>query len=201
MDLRNLIETHFDLRRLSKDLDELGHPARLWAAYQWTHADMAALWEGAKGFRPIALDDFVPPTVGPLMEVIHHGKNSLPAFQFFQKRFCRPKQPPRDGTKGSLLGLNRQAISFVTGPGYFVAHPATDEGEVDVDYTMVPRERPETWPPIVPSSARLGRFIYHGTIDVMRGISSHVTIGRAKRKRGWMDAWFILVREDAKPGP
>jgi hypothetical protein len=35
----------------------------------------------------------------------------------------------------------------------------------------------------------------------MRGISSHVTIGRAKRKRGWMDAWFILVREDAKPGP
>jgi len=201
MDLRNLIETHLDLPRLSKDLDELGHPARVWAAHQWTRADMATLWEACKGFRPITLDDFMPHPVAPLVEVVHHGKNSLPAFTLFQKRFCKPKEAPPEGSAGVLIGLNRQTISFLTGPGYFVAHPATDPGEVDVDYTMVPREKAEAWPPIAPSSARLGRFIYHGTIDVMRGISSHVTIGRARRKGGWMDAWFILVREDPKLPP
>jgi hypothetical protein len=35
----------------------------------------------------------------------------------------------------------------------------------------------------------------------MRGISSHVTIGRARKKQGWMDAWFVLVREDPQPDP
>jgi hypothetical protein len=36
-------------------------------------------------------------------------------------------------------------------------------------------------------------------IDVMHGISSHVSIGRARKKHGWMDAWFVLVREDPQP--
>ena len=55
---------------------------------------------------------------------------------------------------------------------------------------------PEAWPAIVPNEARLGRFVYAGMIDVMRGISTHVSIGRAKKKKGYMDAWFVLVRED-----
>jgi hypothetical protein len=32
----------------------------------------------------------------------------------------------------------------------------------------------------------------------MRGLSSHVTIGRAKRKGRWLDNWFVLVREDPR---
>ncbi len=56
-----------------------------------------------------------------------------------------------------------------------------------------------TWPEIVPNSARLGRFVYYGMVDVMRGISTHVSIGRARKKSGWMDAWFVLVREDPQP--
>jgi len=203
MDLRNLIVTRVDIARLSKDLDELGHPGRLWAVHQWTPSDMAKLWDAAHGFRPITLDDFVPSSVEPLVEVIHHGKNSLGAFQFFEKRFCRPKEAPKDGEPPHLFGLNRQSISPATGPGYFVAHPAAGEGaaggEVDIDYTMLAKEKVPSWPPIEPAGARLGRFIYQGTVDVMRGISSHVTIGRARRKRGWMNAWFVLVREDPKP--
>jgi hypothetical protein len=84
----------------------------------------------------------------------------------------------------------------VTGPGYFVTHPSTDEGEVDIDYTQIPNEKPEAWPPILPNSARLGRFVYYGMVDVMRGISKNVSIGRARKASGWMDAWFVLVRED-----
>jgi hypothetical protein len=198
MELRNLIQPHLDLERLSKDLDDLGHSGRLWSVHQWTRSDMAKLWDATTESKPVSLDDFVPPSVEPLVEVVHHGKNSLPAFIYFQKRFCRPKDAD---AKDTLVGYNAQWHGAATGPGYFVAHPSAEPGTVDIDYTVTPKEKAEEWPPIEPSSARLGRFIYHGTIDVMHAISSHVTIGRAKKKSGWMDVWFVLVREDPKLPP
>lgn len=194
MDLRSLIDTHLDLARLSKDLDELGHPGRLWAVHHWTRADMATLWEAAKGLRPVTLDDYVPPGVGPLVEVIHDGKNSLPLFTHFQKRFCKPADP---GTKDAAYGYNHQSMSAFTGPGYFVMHPSTEPGEMDIDYTMVPKEKVTAWPPIV-NNGGLGRFVYRGMVDVMRGIATHVSIGRARKSQGWMDNWFVLVREDPR---
>jgi hypothetical protein len=193
MDLRNLIETHLDLPRLSKDLDEIGHAARVWSVRQWERTDMATLWEAAKGFRPVVLEDFVPPETPPLVQVIHDGKNSLPAHTIFQKRFCRPSDPSAEDT---LLGYNYQSLSPITGPGYYVAHPSTEPGEVDIDYTMLPREKPPEWPDIVGNDERLGRFVYYGMIDVMRGLSPHVSIGRARKRGHWMDAWFVLVRQD-----
>jgi hypothetical protein len=193
MELKNLIETHLDVPRLSKDLDDLGTPGRVWAVRQWTRANMATLWEAVKGFRAVTLDDFVAPAVPPHVQVIHHGKNSLPAHTHFQKRFAKPADPE---AKDQLVGYNFQTLSPVTGPGYYVAHPSSEAGEVDIDYTMIPKEKPEAWPPIVPNSVRLGRFVYYGMVDVMRGISTHVSIGRARKKHGWMDAWFVLVRED-----
>jgi hypothetical protein len=193
MQLQNLIEAHLDVPRLSKDLDELGHPGRVWAVRQWTRENMATLWDAVKDFHPVTLDDFVAPGVPPHVAVRHHGKNSLRAVTTFQKRFSRPMDPD---AKDMLVGYNFQTFSPFTGPGYYVAHPAADAGEVDIDYTMLPKEKPPSWPDIVPNSARLGRFVYDGMVDVMRGISSHVSIGRAKKQRGWMDAWFVLVRED-----
>jgi hypothetical protein len=193
MELKNLIETHLDLPRLSKTLDELGTPARVWATRQWTRDIQATLWEAAKGFRPVTLEDYVPADVAPHVEVITHGMNTLPAHNHFQKRFSKPADPE---AKDQLVGFNFQSLSAFTGPGYYVAHPASEAGEVDIDYTMTPKEKPEGWPAIRPNSERLGRFVYHGMVDVMRGISSHVSIGRARKKHGWMDAWFVLVRED-----
>jgi hypothetical protein len=181
MQLQNLIETH------------LGHEGRVWAGRQWTRANMATLYEAVKGFRPVTLDDYVPAGVPPLVEVITHGKNSLPAHSIFQKRFARPADPQ---AKDVLVGFNVQTMSPFTGPGYYVAHASSEAGEVDIDYTMIPREKPKPWPSIVPNSQRLGRFVYYGMIDVMRGLSAHVSIGRAKKKHGWMDNWFTLVRED-----
>jgi hypothetical protein len=193
MNLKILIEPRPDLPRLSKVLDELGHPARVWATRQWCRDTQAGLYEAAKGFRPVSLDDYVPPGTAPLTQVITWGMNTLPAHNHFQKRFCRP-------TAGDdLVGYNFQGLSGLTGPGYYMVHPAADAGEVDIDYTKEPTEKPDAWPDIVPNSARLGRFVYAGMIDVMRGLSSHVSIGRARKAHGWMDAWFVLVREDPKP--
>jgi len=199
MDLKNLIEPHLDLTRLGKTLDELGHSARVWATRQWTRGTQAKLYEAAKGFRPVSLADYVPEGTAPLTEVRTWGMNTLPAHNHFQKRFCKPGDPE---AKDRLIGFNFQGLSGFTGPGYYVAHPAGDEGEVDIDYTMAPTAtdgKPAEWPEVVPNSARLGRFVYYGMVDVMRGISTHVSIGRARKKDGWMDAWFVLVREDPQP--
>ncbi|HZU84754.1 MAG TPA: hypothetical protein VE987_17610 [Polyangiaceae bacterium] len=194
MDLKSLIETHLDVPRLSKDLDELGHWARVWSVDQWSRRDMATLWEACRGFRPVSLDDLVPPGTPPLVEVVHDGKNTLPAHTHFQKRICRPS---RSDPLGMLFGYNHQSLSAFSGPGYFVVRPSAEPGEVEFDYTLSPTEKPLDWPEIVPNRARFGRFVYEGIVDVVRGLASHVCIGRLRKGSAWMDTWFVLVREDA----
>jgi hypothetical protein len=198
MYLRNLIEPHLDLARLSRDLGDIGHAARVWSVRQWTREDMATLWDAAHRFRPVVLDDFVSPSIPPLVQVIHEGKNSLPAHTHFQKRFCRPSDP---ASTDVLFGYNHQSLAPLTGPGYYVAHRSIEVGEVDIDYTLIPREKPGEWPDIIPNEERLGRFVYSGMIDVMRGLSPNVSIGRAKRNGRFMDNWFVLVRQDQSSSP
>ncbi len=199
MDLTVLIQPSVDLPRLTRVLDELGHSGRLATVRGWDGRTLARLYEAAKGHHALTTEHFVPAAIGPLTEVIHHGKNSLPAFSHFQKRFARPdaaESPPKE-----LWGFNRQSNEAFTGPGYFVVHTEWDAGqvpgEVAIDYRRLPPGKVPSWPEIVPNSARLGRFVYAGMVDVMRGISNHVSIGRAWKQGKYMDAWFALVREDA----
>jgi hypothetical protein len=85
-----------------------------------------------------------------------------------------------------------------TGPGYFVAKPV-DARTIVVDYFDVPPDGaklPAGWPGVLPNSARLGRFVYFQMRDYMRGVSKHVTVGRANRGGKDVDNWFLLLRED-----
>jgi hypothetical protein len=195
MDLTVLMDP-LDLPRLASVLDGLGHAGRVANIREWDRELMSKLYEAAKGFKPVTLDDYVPPTTAPLTEVIHHGKNSLPAFTHFQKRFCKPQE---GGPEGTLYGFNFNTgfHSHFIGPGYYVAHKSPGDGEVDIDYTALPNAKPEPWPEIKPNVG-IGGLVYGGMIDVMRGISTHVSIGRAKKAKSgaWMDAWFVLCRED-----
>lgn len=190
-----------DLKRLHEVLDGLGHVGRVETIRGWGKDVQARLYEAAKGYKPLTLDDFVPPNLDPLVEVIHHGKNSLPAFTHFQKRFCKPK-PPEAGAEApaELWGYNHQTMAPVTGPGYYVTHLPEGrdgaEGEVDIDYRKIPPTKPAEWPEILPNEAKLGRLVYAGMVDIMRGVSTHVTIGRAMKGGKFMDAWFVLCRED-----
>ncbi|HEX7663224.1 MAG TPA: hypothetical protein VF407_01870, partial [Polyangiaceae bacterium] len=136
---------------------------------------------------------FVPPGTEALTEVIHYGKNSLPAFNIFEKRFAKPKD---EAKKDSLLGYNQQNLIWAIGPGYFEVHKAKKDGEIDIDYTKIPVEKVGTWPGITTNKVKLGRFVYEGMIDVMRKVSTHVSIGRATKGGKNMDAWFVLCREE-----
>lgn len=183
---------------LAGALDGLGEAARVQAVTGLRRKQLAALFEAAADAKPLALTELVPAEVPPRVEVIHEGKNSLPMFTRFQKRFCRPQD-----SSSELWGYNEQDLRPVTGPGYFVAHH-DGRGELVIDYRLLPpdrpSERPPGWPPIIPNSARLSRFIYNGTVDVLRRVSRHVSIGRAFRKGKAelkaMDAWFVLVRRE-----
>jgi hypothetical protein len=175
---------------VARALDDLSDDERFATITRLGHWQLAALYENAADNRPLALTDLVPAGVPAMTPVIHEGKNSLAAFTRFQKRFCRPAHHD-----GELWGYNEQDLRAITGPGYFVAHHL--EGSLVIDYRRLPPERAEGWPPIIPNSARLGRFIYHRTIDVMRRVSDRVCVGRAYRESRPMDAWFALVRRAA----
>ena len=137
----------------------------------------------------------VPAEVPPLTEVIHDGKNSLPLFSRFQKRFCRPAGPLGDT---ELWGYNEQAMRVFTGPGYFVAH-TPEERDVIIDYSRVPTAKPRA---LARDSLEL---CAPGALHLPRDPRS-VASGQSPRVRGArirgeqpMDAWFVLVRQEPAP--
>lgn len=185
-----------DMNAVQSYLDGLDNETRLAEVTSLGRKEQARLFDAAEGFRPVTLEHFVPSGEAPMREVVHHGRNSLPAFKRFAKVFCRPDAP----ANGEVWGYNRNPsfIETTVGPGYFVAHPHDKDGEVLIDYLRTPPRKPDAWPEILPNSARLSRFVYYGTQDVMRGVSEHVSIGRATKRGKDMSAWFVLCREDGR---
>ena len=179
----------FDLKEIRAALDVQSHDERLRAIRSLSGKAQAQLFDAAKGAYKLTLDDIVPPTVAPMHEVPHNGKNSLALFTHFAKVFCRPTAEAQE-----LWGYNRSGefVETFVGPGYYVAYAKGDE--VVVDYTRAPSGKPESWPTMLSNHARLGRFVYADMIDVLRAVSSHVSIGRAVRKGKEADNWFVLCR-------
>ena len=67
-------------------------------------------------------------------------------------------------------------------------------GKKDPAYeTAVQRELPGTQ--TICTGALDGNALAQ-SIDYLRRVSEHVSIGRERKKKGYMDAWFVLVRQD-----
>lgn len=197
MRLYTLLLGHHDdhsIPRIGSALDRMDARSRLFTVHSATREDMVTLWELMKG-EAVDADFFVPSGVEPLKEVIHHGKNSLPAFTHFQKRFCRP-----DDESGDIYGYNHGSTEGLTGPGYFVAHGT--EGEKDppstwvIDYTRIPPKKVATWPEIASNEGGVGALVYGRMKDYMRKVSTHVSIGKAYKEGKELGAYFMLCRED-----
>jgi hypothetical protein len=182
----------FAISKIAQALDTMDEETRVSTVTALGRNQLSALFEAAAVNSPVRLSDMVPTDIPAMTEVIHEGKNSLGVFTRFQKRFCRPPAEHPD----QLWGYNEQAMRTLTGPGYFVFH-RVESGELAVDYRGLPPGKLPQWPTIIPNSARLSFFIYNGTVDILRHVSKHVTIGRAYRKGRPMNAWFALVRRTA----
>ena len=184
-------EDPIDRVALAELLDDADHPQRVAAIRTFTGKQQANLWDACMG-HSTSLEDLVPPEHPAATEVIHVGRNSLPAFRDFEKRFSRDEA--RDD---AVYGYNEGATRPLIGPGYFVAHLDENRNEIGVDYLMVPPDGanlPDDWPTVVPNERGLQRFVYAGMVDYLRRTSDHVLIGRAWRKGRVTSNYFVLCR-------
>ena len=176
-------------------LDGLNHGERVAAIRSLRRREQRNLYESVDGFKPVGLEDLVPRAVVDFHTVIHYGKNSLPAFTHFEKRFFRPSSATGDGV-GELYGFNFQRMAPITGPGYFTAREVSDRGEVLIDYSEIPSMSPDEWPPIRSNDRGVASLVFGSLVDRIRGVSNHVTIGSAARGGKDLGSWFVLCRDE-----
>jgi len=196
--LLELVRGDAKIEEIASLLDGLGPSRRLEDIHSLGANEQKVLFEMAGASPPLDLSFFVPPSVPDRHEVVHYGKNSQPAFRFFQKRWCRP-----EGRNDQLYGYNETFVRPLIGPGYFVARATSTEGggrdrrgAVVVDYFKVPAGPvAEGWPEVRPNTKGLQRFVYAKTRDYMRRVSEHCSIGIAYRQERRVMGYFVLCRE------
>lgn len=177
------------LEEISSYLDSLNKDERIKQVITLNKKDQMRLWDLAENSKPLTLDYLVPKDAKPLEFFPFEGKNSLPMFTRFQKVFYFD-------SKKNICGYNNHAMMWFSGPGYFMVHmnPKNDK-EIQIDYTLIPKERPEGWPKIKSNDVFPAMFIYGGTKDNLRWVSKDVVIGRAfKMGETPMPNWFVLCR-------
>jgi hypothetical protein len=150
--------------------------------------ELSALWDLSPDGGVVTLDYLV----GPQGEtVIHHGHNSLPAFNSFEKRFCRREELVQGYNHNSAL------VTFFSGPGHFTCRQ--EGSEVAIDYTIMPPSVPPDFPALVDNDGGTRQLVYGQMIDRLRRVSRVVTIGKAWRKGEPYPAWFMLIRDCDPP--
>lgn len=179
---------------VARSLDSMSPAERVAAVRALGRAEQRRLYEAVAGFRALRATDIVPAGVPAMTPVRHHGRNTLPAFNHFEKRFCRPEDATPDAPD-RLWGYNFTSVGWLVGPGYFVLRPDPGRGELLVDYNLLPERHPAGWPEIRSNERGLSRFVYGFMIDTLRGVSEHVTIGSAARHGRDLGSWFVLCRE------
>ncbi len=174
-------------------LDALPEDARTRVIRGLGRREQKALYAKVEGFEALDLVDLVTPDRSDLEEDRHMGRNTLPVFRIFEKRFCRlPGESP--DAPAALAGYNFQAMSPVTGPGYFLAVVDSNTREVLVDYRRLPDQTPPDWPTVRSNERGLSRFVYGFMVDRLRRVSEHVTIGSAVRNDRELGSYFVLSR-------
>ena len=189
-----LRESPVRMKEVAALLDGASHEERVRWVRSTRRAEQRRLYQAAEGFLPLSLQDLVPAPRADGETVRHFGRNTLPAFTHFEKRFCRPAgEDPR--APRVLHGFNFQSLAWLTGPGYYVAYADPSLPEVLVDYREIPREAPPGWPPLRRNEGVPSRFVYGFMVDRLRRVSEHVTIGSAARNGRDLGSWFALARE------
>ncbi len=105
-----------DLLTLSAALDKASHAERINWMRGLSKKELRTLYTMSEGVLPLSVSHFHADS-GEV--VIHHGQNSLAAFNVFQKRCVL-----QDGT---VQGYNHQTLAWLTGPGHFVLQNDGDE--------------------------------------------------------------------------
>jgi len=186
--LRSLLREGAPGDELRSFLDGLSGRARVDEALSLGGGEVAKLYRICADGPPVVPEDFVPASLDDDTTVIFEGRNSLPTFSRFQKRFAR--------LDDEIVGYNHQTMAFVTGPGYFMVAPASADGDVPgelyFDYTKTPRRIPTSWPKLQSNTSGLSRLVYAHMKDYMRSVAKDVVVGAAYKKGKAQNAFFLL---------
>lgn len=172
---------------LAAHLDSLEPRSRAEEVRRIAGRQLGRIWELSAGAMPVRPADLVPAAVADGATVVYAGKNSLPLFTRFEKRFAR--------LGGTVIGYNHQASSWATGPGYFTVRPAGgDSSGLLFDYTAPPEVVPEGWPAVPARPPVMGRLVFGNLHDFLRRVAEQVFIGTATRLGKPLHQYFILSR-------
>lgn len=159
------------LAPLSAELDAASHEERLTWVRSLSGGQQLALYALADG-NAVSANDFVR---GDGEVVIHEGRNGLPVFNRFQKRFAR--------LGDEIVGYNHNEsglIAWFAGPGHYTSYDAPDKpGEVWVDYRTIPTRQHPDYPPLIDNDHGTRSLVFGNMVDRLRRVSQHVFIGNA----------------------
>jgi hypothetical protein len=186
--LVDLVEGGARYRDISSYLDALSPADKLAQVLAVTGKRVGKLYDCVADAPTTLLEEFAPNTLAEGETLIYEGRNSLPMFTRFQKRFQR-------GKDGIVVGFNFQTMSFVTGPGYFVVVDGDDfkPNELLFDYTREPPFFPAGWPEYKPNTKGLSKQVYGNMKDYCRRVAKGVVVGAAFRNGKAEGAWFTLT--------
>ena len=128
------------LSQLSEALDNASHNERINWMRGLSKGELRTLYDLAQGGLALSVSHF---HAAPGEIVIHHGQNSLVAFNAFQKRCLLHGE--------TAQGYNHQTLAWLTGPGHFTLRP--DGDEVLFDYTVLPAQTQQLAPQAKNSNA------------------------------------------------
>lgn len=167
------------LSQLTPLLDNLTHPQRLAWVYGLDEREQLALFELAE-HETLSVSDLVGE--GQTV-VIHPGRNGLPMFNRFQKRFARLGDEVVGYNHNDTIGgpLNFIARRLI-GPGHFLAYDHEDH-DVWIDYRRVPSRRHPEFPPLLDNDHGIRALVFGNMVDVLRRASRNVFIGNAYKDK------------------
>jgi hypothetical protein len=186
-----LASTPIDLHAVTAHLDGLDPEQRIDEVRQVPGSQQKRLFAASKGWRVLDFAYYVPTEKPERQFVRHLGKNSLPVFSHFEKRFARPTHESK-----VLWGFNHGPTMALIGPGHFIMREGPGEGELHVDYYSLPSERLDGAPPLKANDKGISNLVYGNMIDVLRGVSEHVSVGRAIKHGKETPNYFLLCREE-----
>ena len=173
---------------LASYLDGLDQAGRLREARSLGGGLQKKLWDACADAAPLTLEEFLPSSLPDGKLLAYGGRNSLPLFSLFEKRFTRQG--------GAVIGYNQSGVSGLTGPGYFAIEAGTGARakELLFDYERVPARAPAGQPPVQSNDRGLARLVFGGLHDFCRRVATGVVIGEATRRGQPMGAYFVLAR-------
>ncbi len=190
--LREMVEQGAPAIDMSSLLDDLSPERRIDQVLAVRGALIRRMYSLVGTGEPLGLDDIVPSSAPAGSTITYEGRNSLPLFSRFQKRFTRTAD-------GLVFGYNHQptpGVGALTGPGYFAVTEAdaSHPGELLFDYTKTPPFEPSGWPAWRANESGGGRLVFMNLNDYVRRVARGVVVGIALKLGKDQDACFSLTR-------